>query len=55
MFVYFDANAQLVVAARPRMWHALAWSELDALRRVSEDEFIARRAALVERPSRGRE
>jgi hypothetical protein len=53
MFVYFDANAQLVVAARPRMWHALAWSELDAMRRVSEDEFTARRAALVERPSRG--
>jgi hypothetical protein len=52
MFVYFDARAQLVVAARPRMWHALAWSELDAMRRVSEDEFTARRAALVERPSR---
>ena len=53
MFVYFDASAQLVVAARPRMWHALAWSELEALRRVSEDEFTARRAALIERPSRG--
>jgi hypothetical protein len=53
MFVYFDAHAQLVVAARPRMWHALAWSELEALRRVSEEEFTARRAALVERPSRG--
>jgi hypothetical protein len=55
MFVYFAANAQLVVAARPRMWHALAWSELDAMRRVSEDEFTARRAALVERLSRERE
>lgn len=51
-FVYFDAAAQLVVAARPRAWHALPWSELDAMRRVSEDEFIARRAALVERASR---
>jgi hypothetical protein len=53
MFVYFDAGTQLVVAARPRMWHALAWSELEALRRVSEDEFTARRAALGERPSGG--
>jgi hypothetical protein len=53
-FVYFDATAQLVVAARPRMWHALPWSELDAMRRVSEDEFTARRAALVERQSRER-
>lgn len=53
-FVYFDATAQLVVAARPRLWHALPWSELEAIRRVSEDEFIARRAALVERLSRGR-
>jgi hypothetical protein len=35
------------------MWHALAWSELDALGRVSKDEFIPRRAALVERPSHG--
>jgi hypothetical protein len=55
MFVYFDAGAQLVVAARPRLWHALAWSELEAMRRVSEDEFTARRAALVERPSPGPE
>jgi hypothetical protein len=53
MFVYFDAGIQLVVAARPRMWHALAWSELEALRRVSEDEFTARRAAVGERPSGG--
>lgn len=53
MFVYFDAGTQLVVAARPRMWHALAWSELEALRRVPEDEFTARRAALGERPSGG--
>jgi hypothetical protein len=52
MFVYFDANARLVVAARPRIWHALAWSELEALRRVSEDEFLARRAALAEAASR---
>lgn len=50
MFVYFDPSAQLVVAARPRLWHALAWSELEAMRRVSEAEFTARRAALVERP-----
>jgi hypothetical protein len=50
-FIYFDPAAQLVVAARPRKWHALAWSELEALRRVSEDELIARRAALAERPS----
>ena len=53
-FIYFDATAQLVVAARPRMWHALPWSELEAMRRVPEDEFIARRGALVERQSRGR-
>ena len=50
MFVYFDAAAQLVVAARPRMWHALAWAELEAMRRVSEAEFTARRAALVASP-----
>jgi hypothetical protein len=46
-FVYFDAIAQLVVAARPRMWHALPWCELEAMRRVPEDEFVARRAELV--------
>jgi hypothetical protein len=51
--VYFDPSEQLVVAARPRMWHALPWAELDAMRRVPEDEFLARRAALVERASRG--
>jgi len=45
MFVYFDPIARLVVAARPRMWHAVPWAELDAMRRVSEDEFTARRAA----------
>jgi len=54
MFVYFDALAQLVVAARPSRWHALPWTELEAMRRVPEDEFIARRADLVERQSRGR-
>jgi hypothetical protein len=53
MFVYFDAAAQLVVAARPRLWHALPWAELEAMRRVSEDELTTRRAALVERPPRG--
>jgi hypothetical protein len=53
-FVYFDDQAQRVVAARPRLWHALAWSELEAMRRVPEDELVERRAALVERQARGR-
>jgi hypothetical protein len=44
MFVYFDPIARLVVAARPRMWHALPWAELEAMRRVPEDEFTDRRA-----------
>jgi hypothetical protein len=52
-FIYFDATAELVVAARPRRWHALPWAELETMRRVSEDEFIARRAALVERLASG--
>ena len=47
IFVYFDAAAQLVVAARPGLWHALAWSELEAMRRVSADEFAARRAEVA--------
>jgi hypothetical protein len=53
MFVYFEPAAQLVVAARPRMWHALPWGELEALRRVPEDDFTANRAALALRASRG--
>ena len=53
MFVYFDAVAQLVVAARPRLWHAIPWSELEVMRRVPEDEFAARRAARVEHAARG--
>lgn len=54
IFVCFDAITQLVVAARPRMWHALPWGELDAARRVSRDDFTARRTALVESQSRRR-
>jgi hypothetical protein len=52
-FVYFDPAAQLVVAARPRTWHALAWRELAALPRIAERTFIAQRAALVERRDAG--
>lgn len=43
LFVYFEPGAELVVAARPRTWHALAWTELEAARRVAEDDFVARR------------
>jgi hypothetical protein len=46
-FSYFDAKASLLVAARPGKWHAIPWSELEAMRRVSEDAFVARRAELV--------
>jgi len=53
MFVYFDPIARLVVAAQPRAWHAIAWAELEAMRRVSEAEFAARRAELVERAGHG--
>jgi hypothetical protein len=45
MFVYFDATTQMVVAAVPGRWHALPWPELEAMRRVPEAEFVARRAA----------
>jgi hypothetical protein len=45
--VYFDGGAQLLVAARPGMWHAIAWIELEVLRRVPEAEFAIRRAELV--------
>lgn len=48
MFVYFDPVARLVVAAQPRAWHALAWAELEAMRRVPADELAARRAELTE-------
>jgi len=42
-FTYFDATAQLVVTAGQGKWHALPWRELEAMRRVSEDEFTSRR------------
>jgi hypothetical protein len=51
-FVYYDAIAQLVVVARPGMWHALPWSELEAMRRIPEDVFSSERAALVARKAR---
>ena len=33
MFAYYDALEELLVVARPGTWHAIAWSELVALRR----------------------
>ena len=33
MFAYYDAHEELLVVARPGTWHAIAWSELVALRR----------------------
>jgi len=47
LFIYFDPVAELLVAARPGTWHAIPWSELAAMRRVSAEMFTARRAALV--------
>ncbi|HEY4056581.1 MAG TPA: hypothetical protein VGM39_08225 [Kofleriaceae bacterium] len=45
---YYDApRAQLVVLA-PTQWHALAWSHIAALPRVSRSDFTARREQLVE-------
>jgi hypothetical protein len=49
ILVYFDAAEQLLVAARPGMWHALPWSELEAMRRVSADELAERRTELAAR------
>jgi hypothetical protein len=43
-FVYFDEVAQLLVVARPGKWHALAWSECVAMRRIPEAELAAHRA-----------
>lgn len=36
-FLYYDATAQLVVAALPQRWHAIAWAELAALRRTTAE------------------
>ena len=46
-FTYYDPEAQLVVVARPGTWHALPWTELAEMRRVSEPAFVERRAELV--------
>lgn len=35
-FIYYDAIQELVVAARPGMWHALPWAAIAEMRRVTE-------------------
>ena len=51
MFIYYDPEAELLVAARPGTWHAIPWSELAALRRVSAEAFAERRAELTPPPA----
>jgi hypothetical protein len=48
-FSYYDAANALLVAARPGKWHAIPWTELEAMRRVPEAAFVARRAELADR------